>query len=154
MFNYELSSYFQKANNNKLYIFALACGLLFFLSGCEIKSAQLKALENSVSIIQPTTGREVDRYTRNAQAGFTGPIYAQIRIDYEPINNHTKEDLYEEIVAILEKNNWEGKECDGCRTTAFIASLPRDDYPTSIHATVLIRPDENLVSISMEHPDP
>jgi hypothetical protein len=154
MFSHVLSSYLKKINNTKLYFFTLTFSLLIFLSGCEIKSAQLKALENSVSIIQPTTGREVDRYTRNAQAGFTGPIYAQIRIDYEPINNHAKEDVYEEIVAILEKNNWEGKECDGCRTTTFIASLPRDDYPTSIHAIVLIRPDENLVSISMEHPSP
>ncbi len=149
-----ISSYFQKANNTKLYIFALVCGLLLFLSGCEIKSVQLKALENSVSIIQPTTGREVSRSVQDKEAGFTGPIYAEIRIKYEPLNNYTKEDLYDEIVAILEKNSWEGKECNACRSASFIASLQQDDYRIPISATVLIHPDENLVIIKMVHPRP
>ena len=147
MFNYELSSYFQKANNNKLYIFALACGLLFFLSGCEIKSAQLKALENSVSIIQPTTGREVSRSIRDKEAGLTRTIPAQIRIEYEPINNHTKEDLYDEIAAILEKNNWERRESNKGRSDFYSASLPQGR--SKIIATVLIRSNENLVSVEM-----
>ena len=152
MFIYRLSSYFQKANHNKRYIFALACGLLLFLSGCEIKSAQLKTLENSVSIIQPTTGREVDRYTRNAQAGFTGPIYAQIRIEYEPINDYTKEDLYDEIVAILEKNSWERNEWNIGRSDFFRASLEQGGFALS--AIVLIRSDKNLVTIRITNRTP
>ena len=77
MFTHRTSSYFQE-NKNKFYIFALALGILFFLSGC--KSAQLKTLENEVSIIQLITGREVSRSVRDKHAGFTGPIYAEILI--------------------------------------------------------------------------
>jgi len=138
----------------KFYVFALAFGLLLFLSGCEIKSAQLKALENSISIIQPTTGREASRSVQDKEAGFTGPIYAELRITYEPINDYTKEDLYDEIVALLEGNNWEGETCSACRPASFSASLQPDDYPIPINARVRIHSDENLVSIRIVHPRP
>ena len=140
---------------HKLYShIALAFGLLLFLSGCEIKSAQLLELESLVSIIQLTTGHEVNRWYKDTEAGFTGPIYAEIRIEYEPNSNYTKEDVYDEIVAILIKNNWEGEECNGCSSVSFSASLQHDNYPIPINARVRTHSDENLVSIRMVHPKP
>ena len=100
-------SYFQKANDNKLYTYkryiAIAFGVLLFLSGCQ--SAELEALGNSVSLIQLQTGREVSRWHQDKDVVFGKPIYAKVRIEYEPINYYTKEDVYDEIVAILIKNN-------------------------------------------------
>ena len=154
MNNRELSSSFQKTNNTGLYLLALAFTLLLFLSGCEIKSAQLQELERAVSIIQLTTGREVSRSIQDKEAGFTGPIYAQIRIEYEPNNHYTKGEVYNEMLDIFEKNKWEVKECDACRTASFSASWQQDNYPIPINARVLIRSDENLVSIRIVHPKP
>ena len=136
------SHYFPKT---RFYIFALAFGILFVLSGC--KSAQLKQLETAASSIQPTMGQEVYRDSDDLSPPVTGfgPTPAEIYIEYEPINNHTKEDLYDEIVTILEENGWEGEECEGCRSASFGASLP------PITARVRIQSNENLVSIRLKH---
>ena len=85
----------------------LALGILLFLSGC--KSAGLRALENLVSNMQLTTGREVDRYSHDQGYGFiTGQIISpEIHIVYEPVDNYTKRDVYDEIVTILKKHNWQ-----------------------------------------------
>lgn len=133
---------------------AVTLGILLFLSGCEMRSAELKTLESSVSTIQSTTGHEVSRWYQDKEAGFTGPIYAEIRIEYEPINDYTKEELYDELVNILKKNNWEGEECIACSSASFSASLQQDDYPIPINARVRIHSDENLVSIRMVNPKP
>ena len=82
--------------------------LMLFLSGC--KSAELQAIENSASVLQITTGREVNKWTHDKGVTLGKPVDAKILIVYEPINNHTRKEVYEEIVAILEKNNWVGKE--------------------------------------------
>ena len=136
------SSYLPK---NKRDIFTLVLGILFVLSGC--KSAQLKQLETAASNIQPTVGQEVYRDSDDLSPAVTGfgPTPAEIYIEYEPINNHTKEDLYDEIVTILEENGWEGKECEGCRSPSFGASLP------PITARLRIQSNENLVSIRLKH---
>ena len=129
----------------RFYIFAFAFGILFVLSGC--KSAQLKELETLASSIQPTLGQEVGGTSRDRSPAVTGfgPTPARIYIEYEPINNHTKEDLYDEIVTILEENGWEERVCDGCSPTSFGASLP------PITARVRIQSNENLVSIRLKH---
>ncbi len=148
MFNLSPSINFQIADN-KLYIykayFALALGLLLFLSGCT--SPELKYLEDAASLIQLQTGREVDRLVQDKGRGFTGPIYAEIRIDYEPINNYTKKEVYDEIVAILEKNNWERNEWNIGRSDYFSASLRQGRF--KLLASVLIEPDKNLVRIKI-----
>ena len=112
----------------------------------------LKALEIPASIIQLQTGREVSRSVRDKKAGFTGPIYAQVRIKYEPIDHYTKKEVYDEIVAILENNNWEGEECNTCNSDYFSASLRQGDFP--LLASVLIYSDENLVSIKIVNRNP
>jgi len=107
MLSHILSTCFRTASHRssiyKNYI-VLAIGILFFLSGCEIKSAQVERMEKLASIMQLATGREVGRRLQNAEPGLTGPTIAQILIEYEPINNYTKKDVYNEIVAILKKN--------------------------------------------------
>jgi hypothetical protein len=133
----------------------LVAGVVFAaLMIYKTKSAQLQELESLTSIIQLNTGREVSQWYQDTEAGFTGPIYAKARIEYEPIDNYTKEEVYNEIVSILIENGWEGEECNGCSSASFGASLQQDDYPIPINATVLIRSDERLVSITMEHPKP
>jgi len=120
--------------------------ILLFLSGC--KSAELKALENSASIIQLQTGREVSRSFQDKGRGLLGkPVYAQTMIGYEAINHYTKRDVYDEIVTILEKNNWKRDE-KNIVPDAFVASLQQGDI--KIFATVLIDLDKNLVTIYME----
>ena len=155
LINLRPSSNHFRRTNNRLFIFAFALILLFFISGCGIlKSAQLRELETLISVIQPASGREVSRFVRDTEAGFTGPIYARIRIEFEPIDDYTKNDVYDEIVEILEKNNWEGETCDACTTDYFSASLHQENYPIPIRASVLVRADENLVSLKVEHPKP
>jgi len=78
---------------------------LFFLGG--YKSPELKAMENSASVLQLTKGHEVERYITDKHSGFTGPIYPEVLIVYEPINNYTQKEVYVEIMTILENNNWE-----------------------------------------------
>ena len=151
MFNHRFLSSFPK-NRKKFYLFALAFGILFLLSGC--KSAQLEALEKEVAVIQLTAGREVSRWIQDKHAGFTGPVYAEMFIQYEPINDYTKKEVYDEIVTILETNGWEGEKCGACSSDSFSASLQQDDYPIPINARVRIISDENLISIRMVHPRP
>lgn len=113
--NNNLSSCFQKANKNiitftlsKSYI-ALAFGILLFLSGCGMtKSADLREVENSASIIQLKTGREIERYASDKISGplVVSPTYPKVLIQYEPLNNYTKKEVFDEIVAILTQNNW------------------------------------------------
>jgi hypothetical protein len=129
---------------HKRYI-ALAFGALLFLSGCQ--SAELKALESSVSIIQLQTGREVNRLMHDKELGFTRTIYPELIIQYEPINDYTKKDVYDEIVAILEKNNWERSDWNIGRSDFFTASLRQGRF--TISASVVIYTDKNLVQITM-----
>jgi hypothetical protein len=151
MSGYSFSRNFQKAG---ISISIFAFGFLLCLCGCETKSAQLQELESLVSIIQLTTGREVSRWSQDTEPGFTGPIYAEMRIKYEPINDYTKEEVYSEIVDILKNNSWEGEACSACTTSSFSASLEQDDYPIPINARVRVHSDKNLISISLEHPRP
>jgi hypothetical protein len=127
---------------HKRYI-ALAFGALLFLSGCQ--SAELKALENSTSILQLTTGREVSRWQQDKGVTLGKPDYPEVRIEYEPINNYAKEDVYNEIVGILEENNWERKELSIAQSGYFRASLPQDDF--KIVVAVLIHLKSNIVII-------
>ena len=129
---------------HKIYI-VLAFGVLLLLSGCQ--SAELKAMENSTSIIELTTGSEVSRWRQDKGVTLGKPDYPEVRIEYEPVNNYTLEDIYDEIVAILERNNWEREELSIDRSGFYRASLPQDSF--SIQATVSIQLDRNIVSIRL-----
>ena len=154
MFNLRPSRYFHKTTNPKRYILIFAIGLLLFLDGCERKSAQLQALESLVSTIQPSTAHEISRWYADKGSGFTGPTYAEMRIEFEPTNHSTKEDVFNELVAILKNNDWEGEACSACSTASFSASLKQADYPIPIDARVRVHSDENLVTVRMVHSKP
>ena len=115
---------------------------LFFLSGC--KSAELQAIEDSASVLQITTGREVRRSTQDKGTALGKPVYPEIFIVYEPINNHARKEVYEEIVAILKKNNWQGKEPFA---DYFVATLQQGGF--EISAKVSIDEIKNIITISM-----
>lgn len=144
MFNNNLLIYIQKNSRKKLYVFLLVCSALLFLSGC--KSAELKALEDSASVIQLTTGQEVRRWARDKDWGFSGPIYPKVTIVYEPLNNYTKEEVYDEIITVLKKNNWEGSEPVTGRDY-FDATLQQGGF--EISTGVSVDENKNLVIIVM-----
>ena len=148
MLNYELLRRFQK-NNHNFAIFALTFALLLCLSGCGIKSSRLRAVEDSAAIIQPTTGHEVYRHTEDRGKTFVRTINANIFIKYEPANDYTTEDVYKEIVAILEENNWKRYESNKDQTNNFRASSRQGSYPLSIR--VSISSNQNLVTVRIEN---
>jgi len=104
MFNVGFSSCYQKASH-KLYMLASVFGVLLFLSGCGIiKSAELQALEDAASVLQLTTGREVSRSLRDKGTALGKPVYAEIIIEYEPVNSHTRKEVFDEIITMA---HWE-----------------------------------------------
>jgi len=151
MLIHDLWSCIEKAKN--IYYFIIfAFFLPFLLGGCKMKSDDLKTLESSISIIQLTTGREISRFVEDKSSGFTGPIYAKIRIEYEPTSHYTKEDVYEEIIAILMKNNWERDEWNFEKSDYFSASMQQNNFPLTV--IVRVYSEENLVNIRMTNMNP
>ena len=127
---------------------ALAFGVLIFFSGCNTRSDELNAmLESSASTIQLTTGREVSRWHQDKRVTLGKPIRAKVRIEYEPANNYTKEDVYNEIATILYENNWEREEQSIAQSGYSRAALPQDGF--SIVAEVRIQSKSNIVSIDL-----
>jgi hypothetical protein len=132
-----------------VFIALLASSLLLFLSGCSlIKSAELRALDDATSVLQLTTGQEVSRSLRDKDWGFSGPIYPQIIILYEPSSNHTKKDVYDEIVTILEKNDWRKDRWNTVTVPEhFSGSVQQGQF--EISGSVNIDPNRNLVIVIM-----
>jgi hypothetical protein len=129
----------------------LIFGVLLFLGGCRlVKSAELRALEDVASVLQLTTGREVKRWTQDKGTALGKPVYAEIYIEYEPIYNYSKKEVYDEIIAILERNNWERDEWN-IDPDYFNASLKKNNI--TLIAGVLIRSEKNLVTVRMTNRD-
>lgn len=82
--------------------------ILIFFGKNIFRSRGLNVLEKSTSVIQIRTGKEVRRYLNDQSTSLLGkPIYAEVNLDYEPINGYTKRDVFNEIVLTLQKNNWQ-----------------------------------------------
>jgi hypothetical protein len=116
--------------------------LLPLLSAC--KSAALQTIEDAASVLQLTKGREVNRWTQDTGKALGKPVYPDILIVYEPVNNHTRKEVYEEIVTILKKNNWQGKEPFA---DYFVATLRQGGF--EISTEVSIDENKNIVTIKM-----
>jgi hypothetical protein len=136
-----------------VFIALLVFGILFFLSGCSlIKSAELRALDDATSVLQLTTGQEVSRLVQDKGTALGKPVYAKNYIEYEPINNYTKEDVYDEIIAVLERNGWEGKESSilAPEFSAFYRGSLKE-VNIALFVNVWISSEKNLVSVRMTH---
>jgi hypothetical protein len=134
-------------NQNKTrFIFGLLTVILlmFLLSKC--KSNELRAIEYAASTLQITTGQEVDRWTHDKGTALGKPVYPEIFITYEPINNYTKEEVYEEIVTILKKNNWVGRQ-PITGSDYFRATLQQGSF--EISTKVVVGRIKNIVTISI-----
>ena len=118
--------------------------LMLFLSGC--KSAELKAMEDATSVLQLTKGQEVERYITDKHRGFTGPVYPEVLIVYEPLNNYTQEEIYAEIVEILENNNWVGSE-PNTGQKYFKASLQQGNFEISTGVSIDSRNNHVVVKM-------
>ncbi|MDP9312965.1 MAG: hypothetical protein M3R24_19115 [Chloroflexota bacterium] len=130
-------------------IIGLAFVIIILLSGCNTRSNELNAiLKSSVATTQLTTGREVSRSQQDKSTTLGKPVYAKLILEYEPVNNNTKEDVFNEIVAILEKDNWEREELSRPIPGFFKATLPQDNF--SLVADVSIDAQRNTVIIRLE----
>lgn len=135
-------------NIYKHYIALVFCILILF-SGCNPRSDELNTLlENPVSTTQFTTGHEVSRWHEDKGVTLGMPVQAKVRIEYVPVNNYTQEDLYNEMIDALDKNNWEKEEQSIVQTGYFRATLPQNGF--SLVAEVLIDSQSNIVSIQLE----
>lgn len=125
-------------------------GILIFLSGRKAASTELKAMSDSVAATaQLTTGQEVGReYQERVTKPLLGkPKQPQVRIEYQPINSYTKEDVYKEIIKVLEANDWERIELSTPQSGYYKASMPGAGF--LILAEVLIHSMTNTVSITL-----
>ena len=145
-----------KTSTKHTVLFLLLAGsILLLLSGCKyIKSQQMHELEQLADTVQIQSGIVVDRQQRDREKVLGKPVYANIRIIYKPVDNYTKQDVYREIITVLEQNNWEGKVCEGCTTDYYTAGLQQGNYPIPIRAKVRVSKEDNTVSLYFEHPKP
>ncbi len=134
-----------------IFLFFLLFGSLILISGCESK--ELKAmLESPLANMQLTTAREVARSHKDKEVTLGKPIYAKVRIKYEPTGNYTKEDVFNEIVKNIEKNGWErewGRNDNSGQSGYYSASLPYESF--SLIVEVLRRPGLSTVSVYLGH---
>ncbi|MBP9836401.1 MAG: hypothetical protein KBC78_01050 [Candidatus Pacebacteria bacterium] len=117
----------------KIYIYTgLTClilGFSLFVAGCNIKSKELKTiLASSAVSMELSTAHEIKQIIQDKEVSLGKPIYAEVRIQYEPIGQHTKEDVFREIVAILEKDQWQRSEM-GIDDRYYVATLNKDSFP-------------------------
>lgn len=120
--------------------------LIFFQKNI-IKSREKRILENSIAKIQLTKGREINRWQQEKSLTLGKPIYEKIRVGYEPINNYSKQEVYGEIVAILEKNNWQ-RDSGNNSPDSFVGSLHQGNY--LLFTIVMILPDKNEVTVFID----
>jgi len=112
------------------------------------QSKELKAmLASSASNIQLSTGNEVRRSYQDSGRTLGKPIPAEVIIEYEPKNNYTEGDIYDEILKTLLNEHWQKEELSTDQSGFFRASLPQDAF--IIRASVYIQLDRGIVSIRL-----
>ena len=132
-------------NRNKLYVLIFI--LLFSVSGCKAESTELSAISGtSVATAQLTKGRELSRQSQDRETHplIGKPKQPEMRIEYEPINDYVKEDVFNEIVDILKNDGWTSNTE---RVGYFTASLPQGNF--TIIAEVLVHSQDNIVSVTL-----
>jgi hypothetical protein len=123
--------------------------LTLFLSGCA--STELQRVKKSASTLQLKTGREIYRYTQDLDPEWMPVVsksHPEVKIRYEPINGYTTKEVFDEIAAILKRNNWEEDE-SYIVPDAFWASLQQQGQ-YDLHTSVFIDSNKNIVSIHIE----
>ena len=128
----------------------LSFGALILISGCKTHSKELKAmLESPVANMQLTTAKEIKRSYNDKSVSLGKPIYAAVRIEYEPIGNHTKEDVYSEIVENIERSGWRRDAYNVAQRDYYSASKPYESF--SLLVEVFNHPEKSTVNIVMVH---
>jgi hypothetical protein len=143
MSNNTLLVFFQK-NRDKLYVLIFI--FLFSVGGCKAESVELRAMSDaSVATAHLITGTEISRRSQDRETNplIGKPKQPEVRIEYEPVNNYTKEDVFDEIVEILKKDGWVSNTE---RSGYFTASLPQEYF--TIMAEVLVHSKYNIVSVT------
>ncbi len=126
-------------------------GVLIFFSMQKPESAGLKAmLANPVANMQLTTAREVRRFQEDKDVILGKPVYAKIRVNYEPIGNNTKGDVYVEIVEIVESSGWERDSYSTEMNDYYNGSLYYESSSRRLDVSVGYKPDRSYVWVSMD----
>jgi hypothetical protein len=129
-------------------VIAVVIGVLIYLK-VTAKSAELTAMiENPVTTTPLVTAREVRRWEHDKGQSLGKPLYAEVTVEYEPVNNYTKVDVFNEIIGVLNKNNWQKKELIIAQPDYYKAILPQEDF--IIEASVLIHDDRNSVGMYLD----
>jgi len=122
--------------------------MILFLNSCTMQSKELKAmLENPISTTELTTGHVISRSYQDKGMTLGKPEPAEVRIEYKPKDSYTENDVYSELVKILNQDNWDIDDLNSSQPGFFRASLPQDGF--LIKATVNIRSERNIVSIRL-----
>jgi hypothetical protein len=125
---------------------------LFFanLLGFEFRifpSAELQAMEKASSAINITSGQVVDKRKNDFHHVLGIPESAQIRLVYAPTGNHTKQEVFSDIVSQLVKNGW--KRNDMNIIPEYFTATQKDGGKNnfSLYVSVHINENDNLVSV-------
>lgn len=135
---------------NKYLIVAL-CGILILFLGNKylVKSNELRAILATPIVTSPlTTGYEVERFVSDKGVTLGMPVYPEVLIVYEPKDDYTQRDVFDEVIGILEKDKWEKKELNAPNPEYYKASLPQNGF--SIGAEVSTSSDRNTVVMTLK----
>ena len=124
--------------------------LTLFLSGCA--STELQRVKKSASVLQLKTGREIERYTQDRSWGpfVISERRPEVFIKYEALNGYTTKEVFDEIVAILKKNNWE--EDKGAKLPIYFGATLQQQGYYDLHTSVTINSNGNIVSVTIQGP--
>lgn len=124
--------------------FAISTSLL--LSSCGGSSRELQAMLNtSQSFKQLNTGYETRRWEQDNGASLGKPEYPGLTVVYMPKNSNTLDNVFDEIIDILNKDNWKSESRNIDQPDHYTAKLPQPDF--SIVVEVVKDTKNNTVSV-------
>jgi hypothetical protein len=135
-------------------LFVLYVASLFGINFRVTKTAELKAMQKAASVVKLSSGYQTDRDQNDLYYALGKPIYPEVRLTYSPLPDYTSEDVFSEIVGVLEENNWE-KDRPEYEHGYYHAALPQKRF--ILLASVRTIPEKNVVRIWFStkfHPSP
>jgi len=109
---------------------------VFFASRYNPPATELQAiLESPAADLQLLTAQEVERLHEDTSISLGTRYRAETRIKYKPVDGHTKEDVFNEIVDLLENSGWNKESSQDIFGGYYRASLPYNTYQKSVYVT-------------------
>lgn len=110
-------------------------------------------LNSAIANMNIKSAQEVTRsYDDKRIITLTGkPVYAYLRIIYIPKSGYSKEDVFNEIVHVLEENDWKVERrtyWDNNNSLSLTASLPYESF--SLKARVDYEQNDNTIRVALD----